>query len=404
MENLMEQDRETLCQDVFRAMQQHEIQVYYQPQYDALTGKLAGAEALARWIREDGSVVMPGGFIPLLEQGAEITRLDWYILNEVCLFLRQQEKENVHTVPVAVNFSRQHVKEADFVKKLCETVDSYGVSHKKIEVEITESVFAGQEETIAQWIYEIREQGFRVAIDDFGSGLSSLSFVKDISVDVLKIDKSLLSRNCEDEKERIVLESIFNFAHRLKLTTVAEGVETREQLGFLRTCSCKVIQGFLFAKPMESKAFMELCKKGEDVGEAEDILVVQAPSSATQLLLDAVFTRYPLVIFSNLTRNSFYMMAYENFTSQSCPSTGVFEELIAHGASTMHPEDQALFRETFQIDNLMAAHERGEKFVSVITRQLGDDGIYRRVETTDYFVKHPSVEDVLVIALCQNLD
>ncbi|MDE6433254.1 MAG: EAL domain-containing protein [Lachnospiraceae bacterium] len=404
MENLTGEKREKLCQEVFCAMEKHEIKVYYQPQYDALTGKLAGAEALTRWIKEDGSVVMPGSFIPQMEQGTEITELDWYMLKEVCKFLRQQQEENIYTVPVAVNFSRQHVKEEDFVKKLCEIVDSYGVPHKKLEVEITESVFSGQEEKIAGWIQEIRAQGFKVAIDDFGSGLSSLSFVKDISVDVLKIDKSLLSRNCEDEKERIVLESIFNFAHRLKLTTVAEGVETREQLGFLRTCSCKLIQGFLFAKPMEAKEFMKLCQKGEEVEEPEDILVVQAPSSATQLLLDAVFTRYPLVIFSNLTRNSFYMMAYENFTRQSCPSTGVFEELIAHGASTMHPEDQELFRETFRIDNLMAAHDRGEKFVSVVTRQMGDDGIYRRVETTDYFVKHPSVDDVLVIALCHNLD
>ncbi len=404
MENITDKDREELCRKVFSAMEKHEIQVYYQPQYDALTSKLTGAEALARWIKEDGTVVMPGSFIPVLEQGREITELDWYMLREVCMFLRQQKEENIHRVPVAVNFSRQHVKEEDFVKKLCEIVDSYGVPHTKLEVEITESVLAGQEEKIGEWVKEIRKQGFKVAIDDFGSGLSSLSFVKDISVDVLKIDKSLLSRNCEDEKERIVLESIFNFAHRLKLTTVAEGVETREQLGFLRTCSCKVIQGFLFAKPMDSQAFKELCVKGEEVEEPEDILVVQAPSSATQLLLDAVFIRYPLVIFSNLTRNSFYMMAYENFTSQSCPSTGVFDELIAHGASTMHPEDQELFRTTFSIDNLMAAYERGEKFVSVVTRQMGDDGIYRRVETTDYFVKHPSVDDVLVIALCHNLD
>lgn len=201
-----------------------------------------------------------------------------------------------------------------------------------------------------------------------------------------------------------MLESIFNFAHRLKLTTVAEGVETREQLGFLRTCSCKVIQGFLFARPMPESEFMELCRKGDNVEEMEDILLVQAPSSTTQLLLEAVFIRYPLVIFSNLTRNSFYMMAYETFTSQSCPSTGVFEELIAHGTSTMHPEDQDLFRNTFSIPNLLNAYHNGEKYVSIVTRQRGDDGVYRRVETTDYFVKNPSVDDVLVITLCHNLD
>lgn len=387
-----------------QAFENHEFKVYYQPQYDAITNRLVGAEALVRWIKPDGTMIMPGSFIPQLEEENGILELDWYMLKEVCIFLKKQLEKMVHSVPVAVNFSRLHVYETDFVAQLCAVVDRYEVPRKMIEVEITESAFVDQSEKIAEWIGEIRSAGFCVAIDDFGSGLSSLSFVKDISVDVLKIDKSLLSRNCEDEKERIVLESIFNFAHRLKLTTVAEGVETREQLGFLRTCSCKVIQGFLFAKPMPESQFMELCNKGNDMGKMEDILLVQAPSSATQLLLEAVFTRYPLVIFSNLTRNSFYMMAYENFTAQSCPSTGVFDELIAHGASTMHPEDQELFKKTFSIDNQLAAYNRGEKFVSVVTRQRGDDGIYRRVETTNYFVKNPSVEDVLVISLCHNLD
>lgn len=390
--------------EIRNAFKKHEFKVYYQPQYDAITNRLVGAEALVRWIKADGSVIMPGAFIPQMEEGDGILELDWYVLEKVCRFLKQQQEDGMTSVPVAVNFSRRHVYETDFVTHLCAVVDQHAVSHKMLEVEITESAFVDQSEWIAERIGEIRNAGFRVAIDDFGSGLSSLSFVKDISVDVLKIDKSLLSRNCEDEKERIVLESIFNFAHRLKLTTVAEGVETREQLGFLRTCSCKVIQGFLFAKPMPEQEFQELCDKGEDIGEMEDILLVQAPSSATQLLLEAVFTRYPLVIFSNLTRNSFYMMAYENFTAQSCPSTGVFEELIAHGASTMHPEDQELFRETFSIANQLEAYNRGEKFVSVVTRQMGDDGIYRKVETTNYFVKNPSVEDVLVISLCHNLE
>ncbi|MCM1083713.1 MAG: EAL domain-containing protein [Clostridium sp.] len=400
----MEALKEDLISEVSEAMKNHELKVYYHPQYDAITSKLVGAEALVRWVKPDGSIIMPGSFIPQLEEDNAILDLDWYMLRGVCDFLKRQKEQNIHSVTVAVNFSRRHIYEDDFVERLCKIVSEYDVPRKMIEVEITESAFVDQSEKITERIENIRAAGFRVAIDDFGSGLSSLSFVKDISVDVLKIDKSLLSRNCEDEKERIVLESIFNFAHRLKLTTVAEGVETREQLGFLRTCSCKVIQGFLFAKPMPEADFMELCKKDEDVEEMEDILLVQAPTSATQLLLEAVFTRYPLVIFSNLTRNSFYMMAYENFTSRSCPSTGVFDELIAHGASSMHPEDQELFRNTFSIPNLLSAYERGEKSVSIVTRQIGDDGIYRKVETTDYFVKNPSVDDVLVIALCQNLE
>jgi hypothetical protein len=294
--------------------------------------------------------------------------------------------------------------ETNFVKTLCEIVDSYSLPHSLIEVEITESAFVEHSLSIVEHIKQIREAGFIVAIDDFGSGVSSLSFVKDVAVDILKIDKSLLSQNCEDEKERIVLESIFSFAHRLNLITVAEGVETKEQLGFLRTCDCKKIQGFLFAKPMPEENFAKALEGHTDTFEAEDILLTQAHSSATQLLLDAIFTKYPLVIFSNLTRNSFYMMAYENFSSTSCPSTGVFEELIAHGATTMHPDDRDNFLTTFSIENQLKAYNSGEKCVRLVTKQIGNDGIYRKVETTNYFVKNPSSSDVLVISLCDNLE
>ncbi len=390
--------------EIMKAINEGEIRAYYQPQYDALTNKLRGAEALARWVKPDGALVSPGEFVPVLEESSAITELDWHICRQACMFLRRQGEQGIRQFPISVNFSRWHVEETDFVQRLCATADEYGVKHSLLVVEITESALVDHGERIADLVRGVRDAGFPVALDDFGSGLSTLSFVKDIAMDTLKIDKSLLSRNCEDEKERIVLESIFTFAHRLKLTTVAEGVETREQLGFLRTCGCKVIQGFLFAKPMPEEEFWKACEKRRALEEPEDILVIQPPSSALQLLMDAVFIRYPLVIFSNLTRNSFYMMAYENFTSQSCPSTGVFSELIEHGASTMAPEDQQLFRDTFNISNLLDAYGRGEKWVRIITRQRGDDGIYRRVETTDYFVRNPSVDDVLVITLCQNLE
>lgn len=399
------QREKELLLNVEKAMENHELTPYYQPQYDAITNRLVSAEALIRWIKPDGSVIPPVDFIPVLEKSNAILAVDWYMLEEVCRFLNKQKEEGIPCVPIAVNFSRMHmVYEKDFTEKLCNIVDTHRIEHKWIEVEITESAFIEESNGIEMLVSNIRKAGFCVAIDDFGSGVSNLSFVKDVEIDTLKIDKSLISRNCEDEKERIVLESIFNFAHRLKMTTVAEGVETREQLGFLRTCSCKKIQGFLFARPMPEQDFINACKTQIQTGEMEDILTIQAPSSATQMLMDVIFTKYPLVIFSNLTRNSFYMMAYDNFSSTSCPSTGVFEELITHGASTMHPEDQEAFQKTFSISNQMEAYRRGEKTVRLVTRQIGNDGIYRRVETTNYFVKSPSVDDVLVISLCDNLE
>lgn len=391
-------------EEIKMAIEKHELVAYYQPQYNALTGQLVSAEALVRWIKPDGTFITPWQFIPIAEETDLIKDIDWYMLEEVCKFLKKRIDNRLRYVKVSVNFSRKHLVEENFFGRLLSTVDGYGLPHSLIEVELTESALMENPKNMIDLISNIRNAGFDVAIDDFGSGLSSLSLIKDISANVLKIDKSLLSGNCENEKERIVLESIFDFAHRLNLITIAEGVETKEQLGFLRTCDCKLIQGYIFSKPIPEDSFAELCSDNVPTDEIEDILSIQAQTSVTQLLIKVIFMKYPLVIMSNLTRNSFYIMAYDNFSSRSCPSTGVFDELIEHGASTMNPNDRELFKSTFSIENLMNAYNRGEKFVKLVTNQLGDDGIYRKVETVDYFVKNPSVDDILVITLCQNLE
>lgn len=400
-----ETDEKMILVEVRQAYEKHEIKAFFQPIYDALSGKMVCAEALSRWIKEDGTMVMPGDYIPVLEASDAICELDWYMVREVCIALKEQEELGIPCVKVSVNFSRKHISNQSFVGKLCEITDTYGIAHKMIQVELTESALIDNSmEQVGDFVNAIRNEGFSVAVDDFGTGMSSLGMVKDVAIDTLKIDRSLLNRNCEDERERIVLESILEFAHRLKLVTVAEGVETAEQLGFLRTCGCKQIQGYLFAKPMPKEEFRKVCVSDAKKELEEDILSVQSQASAVQLLLDAVYTRYPLIIYINLTRNSYYMMKYDGFTSTSCVSAGAFDECIIHASGTMHPEDAELFRQTFCIENQMAAYERGEKCISVMVRQLGDDKVYRRVEVTNYFVKNPSSEDVLVISLSHNFD
>ena len=388
-------------EEIRAALKNNELHVYYQPMYVTMTGMLKSAEALIRWIRPDGTLVPPIDFIPIAEQSDLITEIDWFVTETVC---RTLEKQNyMPQFPISVNFSRKHICEENFTEKLVSIVDSYDLPHPLIEIEITESAMVGNEEQLYDWIVSIRNAGFTVAIDDFGSGLSSLQFVKDIPADVLKIDKSLLSHNCEDEKERIVLESIFNFAHRLNMKTVAEGVETKEQLAFLRSCDCYKIQGYLFARPMPESDYLRLCQTHFSTETFEDILQIQSHTSAVNLLLDAILYRYPLIIFTNLTRNTYYAMTYKNFTSTNCPSTGIFDELIVHGAKSMHPDDREIFSATFNRANLLELHKKGERMIRLTTRQLGDDGIYRRVETVDCFVNSRYTNDVIAITLCENL-
>jgi len=400
-----QKDERLLLSRIHDAYRKREIKAFFQPIHDAVSGKMICAEALSRWILEDDTIIMPGDYIPMLEASNAICEHDWYMLEEVCSILGEQASLGIPCVKVSVNFSRKHIYDEEFVSHLCNIVDKYQVLHEMIQVEITESALCDTSpEEVDRFVGAIREQGFSVAMDDFGSGMSSLSMVKDVTMDTLKVDRSLLSKNCEDEKERIVLESILEFARRLKLVTIVEGVETKEQLGFLRTCGCKMIQGHLFAKAMPKEEFWKSCIEGQQIAEDEDVLSVQSENSATQLLLDAVYTRYPLIIYINLTRNSYYMMKYDDFTTKCCASAGVFDECIEFASSTMHPEDKELFKTTFCIENQMAAYERGEKSISVVVRQLGDDGVYRRVEVTNYFVKNPSANDVLAISLNNPLD
>ena len=386
-------------QDVLQAMARGEIKAYYQPQYDVLTNKMKSVEALARWILPDGTVLMPGQFVPVLEQTDAICQLDWYMLREVCDFLcRQPEKQRRR---VAVNFSRWHFNDPEFLARLCAIVDEHGLPHRLISVEITESAAVAHGPDVVEWVNSVKEAGFQVAMDDFGSSLSSLAFLKDVPVNVLKLDRNLLSSNCESERERVMLESIISFAHRLNMTTIAEGVETQEQLSFLRTSGCKRVQGFLMSYPLTETEYADRC--AEPAPESEDVLMMQSVGSAMNLLLETVFRRFPLIILANITRNSYYMMAYESFTAHTCPAAGVFDELIEGGTATMHPEDQMRFRVTFDRESLLQAHAEGKEFVRVVTRQRGDDGVYRLVETVDYFVNNPSTDDVLVIVMSQNL-
>lgn len=403
MQNTLHFTEENIEELFNKAIEQGQIVAHYQPKYDAATGMLNGAEALARWQNPDGSLIQPAEFIPLLEKKGLITTLDWHILEQVCELLKRQIIQNVRTFPISVNFSRLHSLEKDFAQRLSDTVDKYGIPRQLLEVEITESSLINCPQNIIDSINAIRSKGFSVAIDDYGSGMASSNFVKDVTADVLKIDRTLMSHNCEDERERILLECIINFAHRLKFSVVAEGVETLEQLSFLRTCGCDTIQGYFFSKPIERSEYMELCRFSVCDTVNDDILVTQSASTATELLLNAVFTCFPLIIMSNLTRNSYYTIAYENFTTTGCPSTGEYTNLVARGAASMHPDDRELFARTFDRMDQLDAFAKGQRTRRVITSQLGDDGIYRRVETTNYYMQNPAVDDVLAITLSRLL-
>lgn len=227
---------------------------YYQPKYGACSERIVGAEALVRWIREDGTYMPPDRFIGLFEQNGLITKLDMYMFERVCKKLAAME----NPVPVSVNFSRAHMYDADFPEKLLTIVQRYDLKYSLLEVKLTETAFFDRRDALIRNMDRLREIGFLVSIDDFGSGYSSLNLLKDVRFDTIKLDKEFLSDTEEIGRERMVVKSVLALAEALEVHTVAEGVETREQLDFLRENGCDTIQGYYFSRPLPEAEFDQL--------------------------------------------------------------------------------------------------------------------------------------------------
>lgn len=394
---------EKVYQAIETAMKNGEIKAYYQPMYETATHKLVGAEALCRWIKPDGTVIMPSEFVFELEKNSSILALDWYMYEEVCKFLKYQKDNGIPQVRISINFSRMHVLyERSIEKRLSKIADSYQIPHSLIEIEVTESAYIRLPDVIEPFIREIRAQGFAVAVDDFGSGVSSLEFIKNVDVDTLKIDKSLISSNCSDEKERVLLESVVFLAHRLQLTSVAEGVETPEQLGFLTTLGCNQIQGFIFSVPLPEADFIEICRHEADKTSDFDIDFRHNIPSSMSMLIDTVFKRYPIVIMSNISKNSYYTMTYESLTNHRYVRSGKITDLLDEIESTLNPADIKLFRETFNFKHQIACFENGEEKTFFNARIHGDDDPekFRSIETTSYYIKENGSDDLLVVTFC----
>ena len=391
---------ERVAQAIGEAMRNREMKAYYQPLYETVSHRLVGAEALSRWEKSTGEVILPKEFIPELEKNSSILALDWYMYEEVCKMLSRQRDMNVPQVRISVNFSRMHVLyERNIERRLCEIADSYGIPHSLIEIEITESAYIHLPNIIDPFIKAIRAEGFLVAVDDFGSGASSLEFIKSVDVDTLKIDRSLISSNYLDDKERVLLESVVFIAHRLQLNSVAEGVETMEQMGFLKTLGVNQIQGFIFSKPLTESEFIDTCR--HEAGNIADagLLRNSAQSSTIQMLMDTVFKEYPVVVMSNLSRNSYYTMSYESMEDFTFASAGSLTELFEDIAKTMDEPTAADFRERFDIQKQIRNHENGMERFFYSATIASKDGKKRTMETTSYFIKETNSEDLLVVTL-----
>lgn len=240
------------------ALDNGEFEVFLQPKYELVHYNIAGAEALIRWRDPERGLIFPSEFIPLFERNGFIVKLDLFVFEQVCQLIQTWVETGFSPVSVSVNLSRIHLSDPEFLQQYRQIYKKYGFPAHLMEIEITESMVFDNVEMLCRVIQELHEIGFRCSLDDFGSGYSSLNMLKNIPVDALKLDKAFFDNNGQDvDRSRYVIENVINLAKKLKMETISEGVEAMEQVEFLQSAGCDLVQGYVFAKPMMVSDFEE---------------------------------------------------------------------------------------------------------------------------------------------------
>lgn len=242
------------------ALDKGEFHVFLQPKYELSNNTIAGAEALVRWVHPEKGIIPPDNFIPIFERNGFIIKLDYFMFEQVCAQIRRWLDEGQREITISVNLSRVHLREMNFIKRYKELVKEYNVPPHLIEIELTESLVFDNMDILADVILQLKEIGFSTSLDDFGTGYSSLNLLKEIPVDVLKLDREFFNKPKDENRSNTVVSGVIAMAKSLNIVTVSEGVEDKPQVEFLRKAGCDMVQGYVFAKPMPISEFEKLIR------------------------------------------------------------------------------------------------------------------------------------------------
>lgn len=254
-----------------KALAQEEFVIYLQPKYDLQTNAVSGAEVLVRWRTEKNELISPGVFIPIFERNGFIMKLDYYIWEKSCQLLAEWIAKGKEPYPISVNISRVSLYNPKLVENICGLVEKYSIPPRLFQLELTESAYTSNPIAIREMMDRLQKAGFTILMDDFGSGYSSLNVLKDIAVDVLKIDMKFLSDTDKIGRSENILASVVRMAKWLNMPVVAEGVERKEQVSFLKSIGCEYVQGFYFAKPMPAAEYEKLAFENPVSSQKESV-------------------------------------------------------------------------------------------------------------------------------------
>lgn len=390
-----------LCNYMEQALKERQFVVYMQPKHCVETGIIAGAEALIRWSHPELGFVSPGEFIPLFERNGFITRLDRYVWEEVCAILKRWMQEGREMIPVSVNASRADFVSDDLPQTICALVDSYGIPHELLHFEVTESAYTDHPQQIISAVSTLRKMGFLIEMDDFGSGYSSLNMLSELPIDLLKLDMKFVQKGdgLLPDSKRSVLSFIVSLSKWLQLPTIAEGVETREEVELLKAMGCNYIQGFYFAKPMPVESFetymtdyeknhpdmvhkkRELSRPlaGTQDSDRTLVLIVEDVACNRELLKELLEPDYATATACN--GEEAYRYIQEHHSEISCIMLDLLMPVM----------------DGFQLLDLMRTDGTLEEIPVVITSEAGSDGELRALRLgADSFVAKPYNPEILL--------
>jgi len=256
-----------MAEEMEDALKNGEFQVFFQPKMNMVTSQMCGAEALSRWIHPEDGIRVPKMYMELFEKNGFVVKLDYYMFEEVCRLKSTWKTKRYAHIPVSVNMSRLHLYDREFPERLEEIANKYEVEISELELEFAERAFVKDSVELIEMIERLKEKGFQVSIDDFGSGFSALYLLKDLPVNTIKIDRDFVQSSANDNRGKKVLRSVITMCKDLKMDVVVEGVENKNQMKFLISCGCQVAQGFFYARPLPEKEFYYFTE--ENIGKAK---------------------------------------------------------------------------------------------------------------------------------------
>ena len=372
-------EKQTVESDMGAALEQGRFLVYLQPQYHLASGHIIGAEALVRWAHPERGLLTPDRFIPIFEQNGFISEMDAYVWEEVCKLLRKWLDEDVGFVPVSVNISREDLRDPALPEHLSELVLNYHLSPGVLGLEITETAYSDNPDQVVDAVRRLREKGFSVEMDDFGSGYSSLNLLKDVPVSGLKLDLRFLAGEDTAGRGGSIVNSMVRMAKWLNLPVVAEGVETPQQAAYLKSIGCDNAQGYLYGRPMPASAFEELLREANMEDGMEDrksfrLDMADAnafwnPNSLETLIFNSYVGGAAIIEFTMETDMLEILRANDKYIDLMHLDAETFETARTNPTGFMPPRDSQLF-----ISTLRSTISTGREQMCITRRLLPVNG------------------------------